>query len=331
MNSTDRTPKTNPPCQICGESANHEFYQAREIMFGLEERFSYFKCSSCGCLQIAQIPENMERFYSDEYHAFFGQDHPEVKRGFIVSLAKNLRDRYAVFNRGAVGRWLFTRRPVMPLRSLSHIKVTPGMRLLDVGCGRGGLLYSLRQMGFKNLLGIDPFLSGDLQYKNGLSVRKCSLGEVEGLWDIVMFHHSFEHMPDQLKTLRRAASLLSESGVCLIRIPLSSSRAWEEYGVDWVQWDAPRHFFLHTVKSFSLLAEKAGLKIDKTVYDSSEFQFWGSEQCRRNISYFSDRSYSVNPERSIFTPSQIETFKQRAAELNAGEKGDQAAFILKRI
>ncbi len=324
-------PETNHlPCRICGDSKRRQYYEARETLFGLGDKFPYFKCNACGCLQIAEIPEEMSRFYPQKYHDFFSQDHPGAKQNPLVRFAKNRRDRYAALNRGILGRWLYSRHPVMPLRSLSHISLGFDAQILDVGCGRGGLLYSLRQMGFKNLLGVDAFIKEDISYKNGLRVRKCSLQKATGLWDLVMFHHSFEHIEDQLKTLQSAASLLSENGVCLIRIPLSSSHAFEEYGVDWIHLDAPRHFFLHTSDSFKLLAKKAGLQIFKTVYDSGEFQFLGSEQCRRGIPYVSEQSYCLNPEGSIFTRSEIDFFKQRAAELNAEQKGDQAAFFLTR-
>ena len=39
-------------------------------------------------------------------------------------------------------------------------------------------------------------------------------------------------------------------------IPVKSQTIWEKYGVNWSQIDAPRHFFLHTIKSFKILCSK---------------------------------------------------------------------------
>jgi hypothetical protein len=53
-----------------------------------------------------------------------------------------------------------------------------------------------------------------------------------------------------------------------------------------VQLDAPRHLFLHTRKSFGLLAARAGLQIEKWFCDSTSFQFWGSELYQRKLPFF---------------------------------------------
>jgi hypothetical protein len=92
----------------------------------------------------------------------------------------------------------------------------------------------------------------------------------------------------------------------------------------------PRHFFLHSVASIRHLADQTGLQLDKVVYDSSAFQLWGSEQYAQNISLLSERSYAVNPGKSIFTRQQIRDFKREAKKLNAAGQGDQAVFILSR-
>jgi hypothetical protein len=135
---------------------------------------------------------------------------------------------------------------------------------------------------------------------------------------------------DPLETLQSASRLLSKAGVCLIRIPTVSSYAWKHYGADWVQLDAPRHFFLHSTESLEILSERAGLKVVDVVYDSEGFQFWGSEQYRRNIPLLSPQSYMTNPSRSIFSDSQIREFEDRAQQLNLEKQGDQAAFYLRR-
>ena len=67
---------------------------------------------------------------------------------------------------------------------------------------------------------------------------------------------------------------------------------------------------------------EAGLKIVRVVYDSTEFQFLGSELYLQDIPLRDERSQSV------FSPAVIQRFALEAARLNALEKGDQAAFLL---
>src|SRR5579862_6929170 len=54
-------------CRICGAPASLEIH-AREMMFGTHERFDYVACADCGCLQIADIPADLQRFYPPDYH-----------------------------------------------------------------------------------------------------------------------------------------------------------------------------------------------------------------------------------------------------------------------
>ena len=202
--------------------------------------------------------------------------------------------------------------------------------ILDVGCGSGTLLYLLREAGFSNVLGVDPHIDRDIKYNNGLRIFCQEVQEVKGSWDLIMFHHSFEHMRDPLKVLQSVSRLLAADGCCLIRIPVVSSFAWENYGVHWVQLDAPRHFFLHSLNSLRTLAMREKFHLEDIVFDSDEFQFWGSEQYKQGISLRSNRSYSVNPGQSIFSQKQMDGFQERAKRLNLDARGDQAAFYLKK-
>ena len=56
----------NESCRICGGSPGAR-HVAREMMYGTREAFGYFECSSCGCLQIAEVPADLARFYPADY------------------------------------------------------------------------------------------------------------------------------------------------------------------------------------------------------------------------------------------------------------------------
>ena len=75
--------------------------------------------------------------------------------------------------------------------------------------------------------------------------------------------------------------------------------------------------------SFERLVAGAEFRIVKQWCDSTAFQFWGSEQYKRDIPLYSARSWLVDPERSIFSKEQIEAYEGRARELNASGRGDQ--------
>jgi len=106
----------------------------------------------------------------------------------------------------------------------------------------------------------------------------------------------------------------------LVRVPTVSSYAWEHYRENWIQLEAPRHFFLHSRRSLGLAAEQAGLSIDAVEDDSTEIQFVGSDLYARDIPFMSGFP-SV-------TRREILSARRRAARLNRHGRGDQAAFYL---
>jgi hypothetical protein len=146
-----------------------------------------------------------------------------------------------------------------------------------------------------------------------------------------MMHHSFEHMDNPRESFHDLARLLPAGGLALIRIPVAGKLAGRLYGQNWVQLDAPRHIYIHTEKSISLLAKEADFRLERVEYDSEDWQFWASEQYVRGIGFHAPESHLLKPSGSCFTPEEIETFKRRAIEANAAGDGDQAAFFLRRL
>ena len=116
----------------------------------------------------------------------------------------------------------------------------------------------------------------------------------------------------------------------MIRVPTVTSWAWRSYGVDWVQLDAPRHLFLHSLQSMNTLAEQQGFKLENVVYDSFAFQQWGSEQYKKDIALHDENSYAVSPEKSPFSSADIREFEEHSKKLNESKSGDQAAFYLRK-
>jgi SAM-dependent methyltransferase len=272
------------------------------------------------------IPKNIEKYYPDSYLSL----RPFISKNLVVKIAKHFRDYYAIFNKGFFGKILFDMFPNHSFRILSKIQLDKKRRILDVGSGRGYLLYSLKEFGFKNLLGVDPFIKQDIKYKNGLEILKKTIYEVNGKWDLIIFNHSFEHISDPIATIHYIKDILSNEGICLIKTPLVDSWAWENYGVNWVQIDAPRHFFIYSRKGIKILAEKTGFVIDKIICTSSEFQFLGSEQYKKDIPLHAENSYYSNKSKSIFPKKHINMFKKKAEEFNSEDIGDEGTIFISR-
>jgi len=216
------------------------------------------------------------------------------------------------------------------IRCVRKTGVGSGSKILDVGCGQGSLLLRLHQIGFASLTGVDPFIARDIDYGNGIKIHKKHIQDITGEFDLVMFNHSFEHIPDQENTLRQVSKILSPTGICMIRIPTVTSLPWRMYRENWVQIDAPRHVYLHSIESIRLLASRFNLTLLNYFYDSHALQFLGSEQYCRSIPLINDRSFLVNPKNSIFGKKEIENFETMSRLLNKYKMGDQVVLLFTR-
>jgi len=314
-------------CKICGNSDKNIQYIARERMYGINDEFVYFECNACQCLQIHEFPKDMSIYYPDNYYSFGKFDGGNFRRIF----GGIKRMQYTLLVNGGVRL-----RKFMKLISgfdyydiFRGLSVNYNSRILDVGCGNGrSFLYPLAEIGFKNLLGCDPYLKTSYKYSNGLEIKNSNVYDIKGTFDIITYHHSFEHIDDPLENMRKVFELLAPDGVCIIRIPTVSSFAWEHYRTNWVQLDAPRHFFLHSVKSMQIIAEISNLELYKTVYDSTHFQFTGSEKYLLDIPLRAPRPKGLM--RFIQRKIKKGQYKKRATQFNQEGKGDQAAFYFRK-
>jgi SAM-dependent methyltransferase len=302
--------------------AENTTHTAREMMFGTRDEFKYIECAKCGCLFIKEIPEDLSQYYTSGYYSMNLKRIDLLKFYFGALILRfclpfsQLRAILSRFYNISKFEWLL------------DYTFKKDLRILDVGCGVGKLLLILRHLGYSQLTGLDPFISQDTFYSNGVSILKKELGDFKGQFDFIMLHHSFEHLPDPFSALQEINRLLCPGGIVLIRMPVSQTYAWKTYGTKWAQMDAPRHLFLYSVESLKILADKTGFKIDKLRFDSSGFQIWGSEQSAKNIALMEKLSYKVSPKKSIFSKKDIRGFDDHARQLNVNNNGDQACFYL---
>lgn len=302
-------------CELCGSERAAQ-HIAREMMFGMHEEFTYLECSECGRLRISPLPSHLDKYYPSFYTAYSAGPSSPLKarlRQSIVSLAIRRQ-------------WLLKAVPrayrFQIARLVHSLRLRPDMSILDVGCGAGLLVRDLRAAGF-TAFGIDRF-APQVSDAGGIAVKQCELQDLSEHFDSVLFNHSLEHIDDQVGTLRLALSRLRPGGMCVVRIPVAAW-AWQEYGTDWVQLDPPRHLVVHSEKSFRLAVELAGFTVSDIVYDSFDFQFWGSELYRMGVPLETARPHLHD----YFSKTRMKEFARRAEELNRESQGDQAIFFLR--
>ena len=305
-------------CRICNSENIDSPMELRETMFGTGEPFLYERCLECGCLQILEQPTDMSKYYPHNYYSY-----APGSGGFVDAVKRRAQTILSIHGPA----WLFAGRDwweVGVRKSIRDMGLSRSARILDVGCGHGNLIASLAEVGFHNVLGADPFIPHDIVHPNGARVLKCEVNEVEGQFDVVMMHHSLEHIWNQHGTVANVARLVKSGGRCLIRIPTIDCWAWEEYGRDWIALDPPRHFYLHSRSSISRLLGSEGFRLDRIVDDGSLLQILGSEKIKRGQPLLSPKTGKTEYDK--FLPQElIQAASARSRELNLAGRGDSIA------
>lgn len=317
-------------CISCGNSSDYQLHVVKEMMYGLREEFKYFECLNCGCLQIVNIPVNLEKYYLNNYYSFSEIYKSNDLSKKIRFFSMNELNRYSFFGTGILGRCINMKYNSPEGELLRKLGIRKDWSILDVGCGAGIWLFSLCKIGFNNLYGVDPFVSKDID-EGSVHIKRGKIYDITQKFDLIRSHHSFEHISDQYETLLKMKEILTSKGICIIAMPVKTEFIWKKYGTNWVQIDAPRHLIIHTVTSFKMLTQKAGFEVSDVIFNSTAFQFLGSEKYLKDIPLRSNKSHSVNPQNSIFSKKMISYYKQEAKRLNRESQGDQAIFVLKPL
>lgn len=298
-------------CRICGSTDLAEPICLRETMFGTGETFPYQQCDDCKCLQIVERPDRMEQYYPSTYYSY------SIAQRNIRNRIRNLLAYY-----GPV--WLFAGRDWWEnpdRKSLREARVARSSRILDLGCGSGNFTASLKEIGFHDVTGADPFIPEDMVHPNGVRILRKEASEIEGEFDLVMMQASLEHVWDQRGIVQEIARLLAPGGQCMVNIPTLDSWAWENYGENWVHLDPPRHFHIYSRAGITRLLASAGLEVTAIVDSASAFGILASEKIRLGLPQIDPASGQNGYER-VLSADVIASASQKAQRLNREKRGD---------
>jgi SAM-dependent methyltransferase len=320
-------------CRICGNSEGNRVFVARDMMFGPGEEFDYLQCSACGSVQIIEIPDDMSRFYQAEYYSF-SIDGGE-NRGFLRTIWNVVHSR--LVSRPsflAQGRWysLLKRWELtsLDIEAVGRHRPPYSSKILDVGSGDGRLLRKLETLGYQNLVGIDPFLPIDQQVGHVI-LRRTQIGDLapDEKFDLIILHHSLEHAPDPVATLRLVRDHLADDGMSVVAMPIINV-AFQKYGSNWFQLDPPRHLHVLSIDGFNIALSRSRLSEFDHYFNSTSGQFRISEQYSLGIPLTTVRWRLILSTFIRLFSQRERSFRHRASELNRVNEGDQAVFYLRK-
>jgi hypothetical protein len=318
--------KSDIECALCGRSDGNRMHLVREMMYGTREEFIYLECSSCHCLQRLDVPADLSIYYPSNYYSFAGG--VETWKPTIPwrKYAINQLASYNAGRRNLIGWYISKRFPHWHTPKWTKIaKIGLNDPIIDVGCGTGGALHALHDLGYRNLCGIDPFIPSDLAYPNNVTVYKRFPEDHQGSYKLLLVSHVYEHMLDPEESLRQFARLIERGSFIVLSIPVFPNALWDMYGINWVGIDAPRHLFLHNEMTITLLAAKVGLTVERVDYDTTMWNVAASEGYKRGIPLA-----EMKPKKCMTKP-EMHTFAELAEDINKRRVADQATFYLRKI
>lgn len=274
-------------CRICGNGKENKSVTLKGSFYGTKGEFEYFICDKCGCLQIADVPDNLSDYYNNESYYSFNMDKRSLKNKLLFAQMKNQIDK-----RNLLGKLVEVLYPV----DYSYYNYASREKwILDVGCGQGEMLCWLSEIGYKHLEGVDPFLDKDISYDNGVVVHKAEVTgfKPEHRYGLITFVHAIEHIFDEKDVLQEAVSWLEDDGKIAVVFPQFSKYYWEKYGPNLHTLDPPRHFFIHSYDSIVSLFEECGMKL--TYFDTRFCPSipWMARNNRKNQSEKNDGAHFV--------------------------------------
>lgn len=277
----------NHNCRICGYCGTAKTITAYEMYMGTKEPFEYFICPSCGCLEIDCIPDNLGDYYNND--SYYSFDKPQIKTYKGTDIHSE--------------------------------------RVLDVGCGNGFWLCERAAEGYVSLTGCDPFLKDDLFYENGVKIYKKTIHEMDGEYDLILLQDSYEHVTDPHEVLDSVYRLLSTDGTLIMSFPMFPNMAFEMFGENWVQLDAPRHLTLFSEKSLAYLADLHGFDVQGIKYNSNNGMFARSFLYSKGVPLAKqdDEVYA-----KFFKQDELDEMERNAQIANENHCADHAIVYFKK-
>lgn len=270
-------------CPACENKNN--FKKNTYNTFYKKEEFNIYQCPNCELVFLYPVAsfKNIENEYYDKnYHAYQLLNNKKI---FLKRLKdfikKNALEQYLDY--GNKKFWKKITYPFFIRISFYPKKVVNG-KFLSIGCGAGKQLIYNKELGWDvygvdvSKIAIQAAQSGGLNNVFGGSLKDAQFES--SFFDVVDFHHVFEHISDPDNILKEVRRVLKKDGELTITLPNYSSLARKIFRKYWGGWDIPRHILFFNNNSLSNLLKNNGFQV-KEVWFSDIFRGFSA-----GLSYF---------------------------------------------
>lgn len=156
-----------------------------------------------------------------------------------------------------------TRQFPLLAKHIQKYIIDPQSKILEIGCANGGLLNAIKQLGYKNVLGLDPspVCTRNANKLYGINVVTGSISDIStdiGEFDFIVLVAVLEHIKDIDAALNKIREILSADGRLYIEVPdatsffMSPDAPFQEFSIE--------HINFFSSVSLKNLLEKYGFK-----------------------------------------------------------------------
>lgn len=264
-----------PDCVVCGARGVVIYKDLTDRFFGSVGHWNVSRCADARCGMLWLDPRPLESDLWKAYQNYYTHDDgggakhvvarpalQAIKRAYLAT-----RLQYEVRPVGRRERMLALLAYLDPTRRadtdfpLKYLPPGDRGRLLDLGCGSGDLLGTMRSFGWRaEGVDVDPAAVETARRKR-FKVRRGSLREQkfpDASFDAVVMSHVIEHVHHPLELLSEVRRILKQGRRIVIATPNARSLGHRMLGARWPFLDPPRHLQVFTPRALEALVLAAG-------------------------------------------------------------------------
>jgi SAM-dependent methyltransferase len=236
-------------CSLCGAPSDFLLTTGDRNRGVGERTFSYRRCRACRSVELADVPDDLDPYYPDDY--------------YVLPSLDELR--------AAARRESYRMELLLPFAASG--------RLTEIGPGNGIFAVQAKDAGFDTAaIEMDGRVSDYLRTVVGIEVVQSDRPEevlpTRPASRAIAMWHVLEHVPRPWDLLDAAGSSLEPGGALVVAMPNPDALGFRLLRERWTHLDAPRHLFLIPARALVERARAAGLQLALLTSTDRGGRYW---------------------------------------------------------
>jgi SAM-dependent methyltransferase len=237
-------------CKICGAATRPLHRGLYDSRHGCPGYFDIARCTACGFCRT--VPASTRSDLSELYRKYYPRSTLTPATVMDSFRKKQRRTARELWWRGA--------------GTECQLHVTPGSRVLDVGCGDCTSLLLASARGARDVVGIE--VDGNVKHIAEALSLDLHLGQLgalpaeKGKFDFILGRQMLEHEPEPLAMLLEMKRRLASGGRIVLSFPNVDAFSRRFYRERWLHWHVPFHINHFSRRSVVALAGQSAMRIE---------------------------------------------------------------------